>query len=440
MSLDSEVRKRSDMMEETGPDPDPVMTSSGSTIKTTTTTCKNNRKWLLLNTHLNAVIYSSCFWVQIGVLPYLSKKLGADPVVFGYLQTTFAVVQLCGGPIFGRFGDIFGSRAALVLSFMAAAMSYTILGLASTVSMLFLSRLPSIFMHAMQGSQMVVTDISEKEGRADALGKLGVSYAIGMVIGPFVGGLITKKYGEQSAAFFAATFSFISIIISLLFIPRNTKALSPQEKSAEKLEANNKEQPASVFSIKKILELLHIPTVLYLITIKIITGIPFGIFQSMFSLVSMEFFKLEPQQNGFVMSYVGVLSIVAQGLIVGVLSRRFSEPFLLRGAICVIASAYGLLYMVTDIYQFCIVIIPMVVGGTTLNVITTSAMTKSVTVTKTGAVLGLSMATNSLIRTVSPTMGSIMYKNYGWPSIGLLGLVVNAAVALFLFYHGKDSF
>ena len=96
--------------------------------------------------------------------------------------------------------------------------------------------------------------------------------------------------------------------------------------------------------------------------------------------------------------------------------------------------------MVTDIYQFCIVIIPMVVGGTTLNVITTSAMTKSVTVSKTGAVLGLSMATNSLIRTVSPTMGSIMYKNYGWPSFGLLGLVVNAIVALFLFYHGKDSF
>ncbi|RMX48116.1 hypothetical protein pdam_00002609 [Pocillopora damicornis] len=250
----------------------------------------------------------------------------------------------------------------------------------------------------------------------------------------YIGSLISFL----TSTFVSSAFILTSIIISLLFIPRNTKALSPQEKSAEKLEANNKEQPASVFSVKKILELLHIPTVLYLITIKIITGIPFGIFQSMFSLVSMEFFKLEPQQNGFVMSYVGVLSIVAQGLIVGVLSRRFSEPFLLRGAICVIASAYGLLYMVTDIYQFCIVIIPMVVGGTTLNVITTSAMTKSVTVTKTGAVLGLSMATNSLIRTVSPTMGSIMYKNYGWPSIGLLGLVVNAAVAFTSDTRGRE--
>lgn len=30
---------------------------------------KHSRKWLILNTHLNAVMYSSCFWIQIGVLP-----------------------------------------------------------------------------------------------------------------------------------------------------------------------------------------------------------------------------------------------------------------------------------------------------------------------------------------------------------------------------------
>ena len=70
-------------------------------------------------------------------------------------------------------------------------------------------------------------------GRADALGKLGVSYATGMVIGPFVGGLITKNYGEQSAAFFAAFFSFLSIFIALLFIPSYTKAMSKEDKSTD---------------------------------------------------------------------------------------------------------------------------------------------------------------------------------------------------------------
>lgn len=401
----------------------------------------HNTKWFLYNIYFNAILYSSCFWVQIGVMPYLSKKLGADPVVFGYLQTTFALVQLCGGPIIGRFGDIFGSRAALVLSFAAAALTYSILGLASSVTMLFVSRLPSVFMHAMQGSQMIVTDISGKDERADALGKLGVFYAVGMVIGPSTGGLITHNYGERTAAFLSAFVSCVSIVIAYLFIPGNTKASSKEMVTSDSSkQSESSPQKENIFSVKKFTELLQIPAVFFLITVKIITGIPFGIFQSMFSLVSMEYFKLEPQQNGFVMSYVGGLSIVVQGFLVGRLSKRFSEAVLLKSSICVIALAYGLLYLVTDIYQFCIVIIPMVVGGTTLNVITTSAITKSVLVQDTGAVLGLSMATNSLIRTVSPTLGSIMYKHYGWPSFGLLGFVVNTIVAAYLFISAKHTF
>ena len=68
---------------------------------------------------------------------------------------------------------------------------------------------------------------------------------------------------------------------------------------------------------------MKIPTVFYLITIKVITGIPFGIFQSMFSLVSMEFFKLEPQHNGFVMSYVGGLSIVSSFFLKKLIVKKF---------------------------------------------------------------------------------------------------------------------
>ena len=66
MSLDSEVRKRTDMTDEIGSEQDGILISSENTMKTSV---KSNRKWLILNTHLNAVIYSSCFWVQIGVLP-----------------------------------------------------------------------------------------------------------------------------------------------------------------------------------------------------------------------------------------------------------------------------------------------------------------------------------------------------------------------------------
>ncbi|XP_013399044.1 solute carrier family 22 member 18-like [Lingula anatina] len=179
--------------------------------------------YVVLAVHANIVLYSVFFWIQQGTMPYLIKKFEVDPAVFGYLQTTFAIVQLCGGPLFGRYGDLYGGQAALVLAFSSAALSYLILGMSFTVPMLFLSRLPSVFMHAMQGGQMVVTDMSEEKQRSDALGKLGLSYGIGFIVGPLVGGVLTKAFGEQFAAFVAASGSILSIVIVKMSIPKHTK-------------------------------------------------------------------------------------------------------------------------------------------------------------------------------------------------------------------------
>ena len=42
---------------------------------------------------------------------------------------------------------------------------------------------------------MVVTDVADSEQRVGALGKLSISYGVGMVIGPFLAGLISRFYG-----------------------------------------------------------------------------------------------------------------------------------------------------------------------------------------------------------------------------------------------------
>ena len=111
----------------------------------------NRRNVIFTVTHFNIFLYATCFFIQVGTMPYLSKKLGADPTTFGQLQTVFAVVQLMGGPLYGRLGDTMGERVALVVAFVASGLSYMMMGLADNLTMLFLSRLPSVFMHAMQG-------------------------------------------------------------------------------------------------------------------------------------------------------------------------------------------------------------------------------------------------------------------------------------------------
>ena len=75
----------------------------------------------------------------------------------------------------------------------------------------------------LAGAQMVMTDVSDNKERADALGKLGVSYGVGMVVGPTVGGYVTTAISEQFAAGVAAMFCVAAIVIVLIFVPSNTK-------------------------------------------------------------------------------------------------------------------------------------------------------------------------------------------------------------------------
>lgn len=42
-----------------------------------------------------------------------------------------------------------------------------------------------------------------------------------------------------------------------------------------------------------------------------ILGIPIGLFQSMFPIITKDVYNLTPEQNGYMMSYVGVVSMVS---------------------------------------------------------------------------------------------------------------------------------
>ncbi|XP_064597654.1 solute carrier family 22 member 18-like [Liolophura sinensis] len=387
--------------------------------------------FVVLVTHILIFLYATCFWIQTGALPYLTKKLGVDPVVYGYLQTTFAIVQLAGGPLFGRFGDLFGGRAAMSLAFVSAALSYGLVSMAYSVPVLFLSRLPSVFLHAMQGGLMIVTDVVDSKDRASAIGKLSISYGLGMVIGPLIGGLTTKHVNEQFSASLACGGSLLCVLIVFLFIPKQTKRESVLQKQDER-------SGASVFSVSKLLTLLSNPKAFFLLSVKMGTGIPIGIFQSMFAVVAMETFKLPADQNGYIMAYIGILGMIVQGFGTSLMVSRFGENSILKLSTCILAAAYLFLAFVTNIPMLLVAVFPLVIGLSLKNVVITSALTHTVSDADTGAMLGLNMATNSLIRSVSPTVGGLMLKNYGFPSFGTLGFVMSSTVAVILFFKLKN--
>ncbi|XP_067849849.1 solute carrier family 22 member 18 isoform X2 [Heptranchias perlo] len=356
-----------------------------------------------------------------------------DTVMFGYLQTTFAILQFLGGPLFGRFGDLFGGRAALLLAYLSAGLAHVLMGLSTNVSMLFLSRVPSIFMHGMQAAQMVVTDLSAESERAGALGKLGLSYSVGIIIGSSAGGLLISTFGESFAAYVAAAGSVLNTIVVLKYIPARTKPVA--------LTKENKSETASswnIFSMKEIFRLLSIPGAAGILTIKTIAGLPMGVFQSMFSVVAMDHFKLEAKYNGYLMAYIGVLQMVMQGLVVGWLTLQIAERTLFLWSILVICLVGLATALMTNVIHFCLICIPMSLGISVFYLTTNSILTKIVPPADTGAILGLNTCVHSLIRSVAPTIGGFLYELYGFSSFGYLQFVVNLLVCIYIFVNNGN--
>ncbi|KAJ7994605.1 hypothetical protein DPEC_G00251200 [Dallia pectoralis] len=385
---------------------------------------------VILVTYFIAALDITWMFLQFSITPYLARKLGFDTLWIGYLQTTVGVVQLLGGPIFGRFADLFGARAALCLSCSSNVVYYGLLAIADSPLMLFIHKLPAVFMHGLPGAQIVVADLTEPDKRAAALGKLGLCFGIGMVAGSTLGGALSTRYGETIAACVAAGGSFINLLLVLKFIPKNTKTQAPQDHSKQK---------KSVFDLGEITRLMKFPGVAKTFSVKIISGLPSVIFQVMFSIIAMNFFQLEPAQNGYLMAYFGIVSMVIQGGLIGRLTARYSENSLLLLSIGM-SSLVGLAQaFMTNVFQFCVIVLPMMFALSVFNVITDSMLTKTVPASDTGTMLGLCASVQSLLRTIGPTIGGYLYQNYGVSSFGLTQFVVNTTVFVFMLRNTASS-
>ncbi|XP_031968298.1 solute carrier family 22 member 18 isoform X2 [Corvus moneduloides] len=330
-------------------------------------------------------------FMQMGVMPYLAKSLGLDSVGFGYLQTIFGVLQLVGGYIFGRFADQFGARAALILSCASGSVFFLLMSLSTSIPLLFLSRLPGVFMHGIPGAQKVITDMTTPSQRAGALGKLGLCFGVGIIAGSALGGVLSTKLGIYSPAYVGLVGSLINTLIAMVWIPSQTKPKSDHHVPENRTSG-------SLFSIREILRLMKFPGVMEVFIVKVFAGLPIGLFMIMFSIISMDFFGLEAVESGYLMSYFGVLQMA----------------------------------LMRTVWHYCIIAVPLVFAFSMLATITDSILTKAVPSSDTGAMLGICASVQPLTRTVGPTIGGVLYKQFGVSSFGYLQLMVNLGLFVYL--------
>ncbi|XP_019332659.2 solute carrier family 22 member 18 isoform X4 [Alligator mississippiensis] len=350
------------------------------------------RQQVIRITYLITALDLTFLFMQTGIIPYLAKSLGLDSVDFGYLQTIFGVLQLLGGPVFGRCPD---------------------------------------------GRYRSDSSSSACRGIREAWP---------------------------------------------LFWGRNDHWILTGWNSCH-----------------KIWECWY-----YGCTSDFKGFSYYGLFLIMFSIISMDFFGLEAAESGYLLAYFGVLQMVIQGLVIGRLTSYYTERTLLMLGVVVFGGVGLALALMTNVFHYCIISLPMVFAFCTVGIITDSILTKAVPTSDTGyvrysvitllerkgeeaegvskhqanlswsskpccserrlpkkksqllciqpsqkniynldcswiqlptrfgAMLGICASVHPLMRTVGPTIGGLLYKQFGVSSFGYLQLAVNLVLFLYL--------
>src|SRR5437870_3945401 len=174
------------------------------------------------------------FGIVIPVLPFYAEGtlFRSTPTQVGLLFASYSVMQLVFAPVLGRLSDKYGRRPILLMSLLGTCAGFLILGFATTLWMLFLGRIiDGISGGNISTAQAYIADVTTKEDRAKGLGLIGAAFGLGFVLGPAIGGVLSR-WGISVPFLFAGALAFANAVLLYFTLPETITPDHPARVSA----------------------------------------------------------------------------------------------------------------------------------------------------------------------------------------------------------------
>src|SRR5262249_52174923 len=141
-------------------------------------------------------------------------------VAIAYLLTLAALVVP-----FGRLADMLGRKVLYTWGFVVFIVGSALCGFAPTLGWLVAFRVVQAVGAAMlqANSVAIITAAVPRRALRRAIGVQGAAQAVGLSVGPSVGGLIIDALGWQWVFFIAVPFGLVGALLGWLVLPRTTR-------------------------------------------------------------------------------------------------------------------------------------------------------------------------------------------------------------------------
>ena len=262
--------------------------------------------------------------ILIPVLPTFAKEnLGVDAFGIGLITSFYALGLVLFLPLWGWISDRIGRRPVLLVSLLGTAVSFVLLAIAHSLAMALFARFLGGFFGASIGTaQAAMTDLTDESSRAQGMGVIGAASGIGVVLGTALGGLLGGI--DPLLPFYAtAGVAALNFVLAAFALPESRPPVTREHSWSSFAHAVVPEPLQAVANTRSKKQRFYLFLFLHMF-------FAFSAIESMFPLFAAARFGWGETHTGLFMAAIALVLGGSQGLIVGPLSRRWTEISLTR--------------------------------------------------------------------------------------------------------------
>lgn len=306
------------------------------------------------------------------------------------LSVTYSLMQFLFAPLLGAISDRFGRRTVLLAAIVGLGIHYLLIAVTgSLLVMLFARILGGITGASFSVANAYLADISPPEERARSFGLVGAAFGLGFICGPPLGGVL-GSIDLHLPFYAAAALSLVNALYGYFFVP---ESLPPERRGELSLAKAN--------PLRALIALIQHQAVGSLVVVFSLFALAHMAMIQNWSLFTHFRFGWGTLENGVLLFFVGLLSTVVQGGLLGRLVKRFGEERLALIAIgsnVMVQTAYGLAPQGWMMFPILFASFLIFTAGPSIQ----GVVSKTMGPTEQGVTLGAMQSINSLAAVVGP--------------------------------------
>jgi len=342
------------------------------------------------------------FTMIIPLLPFYAEKMGASDFTVGLLLSSYALCQLVAGPILGRLSDRYGRKPMLLISQAGTLAGFLLLAATHQLWLVFVSRIiDGITAGNLSLAQAYIADVTVPEKRAQSFAVIGIAFGVGFTIGPGISGELARgSYTWPILA--AAALSFTSILCTTFLLPKNP----PYPEGVPPEAVADTPERANIFHPGVYLDYLRRPGLGNLFLQFLAFAFSFSTFFAGFALFSQARLHYGPTEVGHVLLAVGLLGILLQGKVLGLLVDKFGERLVARAGFLTAGVAGVAIALVHNTAGMIATAGGLGMGPGLVRAPVTSLITRKAGRREQGVVLGITQSLQSIAQILSPPIAT----------------------------------